>query len=265
VTGDSHTEQHPTTFLPSRGWYCSLQAPAMGPRQQHNVGLRVVGLSLAFVAFTTSLAVWRPTCAPLSDAGEKPISRNAAARGLPLGALLVPLTSAGQTTLQTQCLDYRGAYEQIYRPQNLSACQAPASVGHVQCWPLLAKDVNCESLFTEYIYVLQHHQPLFPPPKQMLAEYKDMYLLKGLAHFKEFYFEQSSHAPDAKVPVWTESMLNPLVELARSRKQMGSYPRAIFSIYEALDCHPIGGLSGAVFGTDVPWAEAILFAFGKKK
>lgn len=130
--------------------------------------------------------------APLSDLGAKLAIRNT---DVPLGAVLMPLTSAGQSTLEIQCLDYRGPFEQIYRPQNYSACQAPLSVGHLQCWPLLAKDVDCEALFTDYIHVLRHYQPLFPPPKQLQASQRDSYLLQGFSQCTEFYISAAEWAP----------------------------------------------------------------------
>lgn len=67
------------------------------------------------------------------------------------------------------------------------------------------------------------------------------------------------------VPNWTEAMFDPLVDAARARRHVGHYGNVCFHIYQALDCHPISGFSGAVFGTEAPWLEAILFAFGKKR
>jgi hypothetical protein len=53
------------------------------------------------------------------------------------------------------------------------------------------------------------------------------------------------------------------LEKAKARLPVGPYNQASMPIYQALDCHPVKGMKGAVFGSEAPWLEAMLFAAGE--
>jgi hypothetical protein len=37
----------------------------------------------------------------------------------------------------------------------------------------------------------------------------------------------------------------------------------VLGVYNALDCHSVQGLHGAIFGSLSPWLEGVLLAFGE--
>jgi hypothetical protein len=77
------------------------------------------------------------------------------------------------------------------------------------------------------------------------------------------YRAQMSHAPTAEVPVWTQDTIKDVMAKTKARVPVGSYGRASLPVYQALDCHGVKGLQGAVFGTEIPWLEGMLFAYGE--
>lgn len=175
---------------------------------------------------------------------------------------VLSLQTAQAGSLLVQALDYRPVVQAVYSANNFSVC-VPASADKPQCWLQLSVKVQCQELFKEYLRLLQHHQPKYPPPKEIRSEDKAVFLLNGYTQFKEMYVQQQDYAPDAEVPVWHKTMLSGWIEKVKARQPVGHYGEDSVSIYQALDCHPVKGSAGVVFGTEAPWLEAILFAYGE--
>lgn len=174
---------------------------------------------------------------------------------------LVVVQTAPTGSLLVQALDYRAIVRTVYRPNNFSVC-VPAS-DTPQCWLQLSTTVQCQDLFKEYLQLLEQHQPVFPPPRGIRMQDKATFLLNGFTTFRNLYIQQQDYAPDADIPVWNQAMLDAWMHKVKLRQPVGHYFTDSLSIYQALDCHPVKGSTGAVFGTEVPWLEAILFAYGE--
>jgi hypothetical protein len=129
---------------------------------------------------------------------------------------LLPLDATKPGSLLVEALDYGPVVEAVYRPNNFSVC----SDKPIECWLRLSTVVDCQRLFYEYVHTLQHHKPVFPPPKELPADQKDVYLLRGFTHLEEVWVEQADHAPDALVPVWNQTMYNGLLQLAQACNQL---------------------------------------------
>lgn len=158
-------------------------------------------------------------------------------------------------------MDYRDVYCEVYEPQGYTVC--PTSTSNIQCWLPLAKSVDCKLLFDDYLHVLNHHTPVFPAPRELKAGEEGDFLLGGYTILSSLYFAQLSHAPNAPAPVWTADSIRNFTVQAQARQPMGAYGHGALNVYQALDCHPVKGLRGAVFGSETPWLEAILFVYGK--
>lgn len=176
---------------------------------------------------------------------------------------------AGKDTLlfHAQVLDYSKVYSAVYLPANFSTClQAAGLVGirAPQCWLRLQTKVNCQQLFKDYLGLLTSHVPVFPSPSTLPEQRKQDFLLNGFTQLSSYYIAQPDYAPGAAVPVWDAAYVNSLVKQAEARASpFGNYGGSVGHIYQALDCHPVKGQTGAVFGSEHPWVEAVLFAFGK--
>lgn len=165
---------------------------------------------------------------------------------------VVPLAGATQ--------DYQQASERastLYDALGYSEC--PGS----QCWLRLEKSVDCEAAFDEYLHTLQTYTPVFPAPKHLDPALRDEFLMQGLAQTQEFYINEAAWSPDAEVPVFDMPMFTELLNKAEARQPVGHYFDSSLNVYSALDCHPIVNQTGGVFGTEAPWLEAILFAYGE--
>jgi hypothetical protein len=176
--------------------------------------------------------------------------------------LVVPLSPPSASAAAVQALDYRHIYGAVYSPLGYSACAVPAASSGVLCWLPLHKPVDCKTLFTQYSQQLQQHKPVFPPPEKLPAGQQGEFLLQGAAQLSPYYIQQSDYAPDASV-TFNLTQFQELHKAAASRLFLGHYDNACFTVYQALDCHPINGSRGAIFGTELPWLEAILSAFGE--
>jgi hypothetical protein len=176
--------------------------------------------------------------------------------------LLYPQPGANDSkAVLTSALDYTSAFHQVYQPHSYAVCPPPE--GHQPCWLQLSKEVDCAALFDDYQKVLETHVPVFPAPRDLPQHLRDEFLLYNFTKISTFYFPQLSHAPNAEVPVWTNDTLKEYIIKAKARVQVGGYNKASLPIYQALDCHPVQGLTGAVFGTEKPWLEGMLFASGE--
>lgn len=162
-------------------------------------------------------------------------------------------------------LDYTDVNSNLYSLANYTVCprQHPSNVA--VCWPRLHKAVNCRRLFDEYEQSLRNHVRVYPPPKDLKPGYEQEFLLNGYTVLTSLYFQQEEYAPDAQSPIWGAAFIADMVAAAKARKpSLGIYGEAVQDVYRALDCHPVSGTHGAVFGTEVPWIEAVLFAWGER-
>jgi hypothetical protein len=157
-----------------------------------------------------------------------------------------------------ETVDYRVPYVKLYQAKKYTVCSDTSP-----CWLRLAKKVKCQDLFQEYANTLETYSPVFPAPKQLAEDMKDEFLMYGFAKLKERYFDGMAHAPSAVVPVWEAAYLADLMQKAQARKWLGPYEDDCLAVYQALDCHPIHNQTGAVFGSESPWVEAILLASGE--
>lgn len=187
-------------------------------------------------------------------------SRAAVIHDAAAGALLMETQTHKKIVLK-HVMDYRNAYKDVYKPANYTVCEGK----HVsECWPRLHKVVDCRRLFDEYEHLLANHVRVHPPPKQLAAGQEQAYLLNGYTSLKSVYYLQESHAPDAEVPIWTAEYIGGMAKEAKARKpSLGNYGESVQHVYLALDCHPVQGLHGAVFGTQYPWVESVIFAWGR--
>lgn len=207
----------------------------------------------------SSSSLWKPT--PSSFGGA---SSNAAP---PQQGIILPPVQSDSKEVLIQVLDYRRVIRDVYEPAQYAVCPLNRAAGDSSsqhlCWPQLTKQVDCAGLFNEYLHVLETHQPVLPGPNQLPADQKDEFLLQNYTQLSSMYRSQMSHAPTAEVPVWTSETIQSFVEKTKARVAVGSYNQASWPIYQALDCHAVKGLKGAVFGTEIPWLEGMLFAYGK--
>jgi hypothetical protein len=156
---------------------------------------------------------------------------------------------------------YSKAIQQVYQPRNYSVC-TPAN-GTMTCWLQLRKEVDCATLFDEYEATLKTHVPVFPPPKELPSHLRDEFLLQNLTRLRSYYFKQADYSPDATVQVWTLDTIKGFMQKAKKGHAVGHYKKGMLTIYPAIHCHPIEGLAGAIFGTEAPWLEGLLFALGE--
>lgn len=178
-------------------------------------------------------------------------------------SLVWPIAEEGDKTVMIHALDYRRVAKEVYEPANYALCPTAYSNGREQCWPQLTTPVDCVALFNDYLHVLETHQPVFPGPSQLPADQRDTFLLQNYTKLTSMYFGQMTHAPSAEVPVWTLDTIKDVMAKTKARQAVGSYNVASMPIYQALDCHAVEGLRGAVFGTEIPWLEGMLFAYGE--
>lgn len=156
-------------------------------------------------------------------------------------------------------VDYRRVYSEVYAPHQYEVCHVDGQT----CWPQLTKDVDCAALMRDYRALLETYVPVVPGPREIPAAQRDEFLLNNWTLLSPMYMAQMSHSAHAPVPVWTSDTIKDFVQKAEARVAVGGYGWAALPIYTALDCHPVTGLQGAVFGTENPWVEALLFTFGK--
>eukprot|EP00775_Hariotina_reticulata_P008065 gene8065-8260_t len=101
----------------------------------------------------------------------------------------------------------------------------------------------------------------------MPPELKDQYLLHGAVQVLDWYFSEVAADTGVGAHVtWSQQYLDSMTAQAKGRpSSFGNYQEHVVSMYHALDCHPVTGLYGAVIGTQFPWLEAVLLAFGASK
>jgi hypothetical protein len=152
---------------------------------------------------------------------------------------------------------------EFYRKNGFKACQTSVPKG--ECWLSLTKYVDCTKLFQQYLTTMATHKPVSPAPENMPPEWKDLYLLDGAVELDSWYIsEVSADTGTGPALVLSQQHLDNLTAIAKTRPDsFGPYNTHVRAIYGALDCHPVSGLAGAVFGTRDPWVEALLLANGE--
>jgi hypothetical protein len=230
--------------------------PRLAYDRQRSWGQRNVFKDMRRTVWVTCLLLPLLVCGLLLRNSCSSLASN---EGAFVGQTLVPLDSQPASIL-VQYLNYDDAVQKVYRPLNYTVCPALVQQ-NVQCWLRLTRAANCNKLFSDYIRTLRTIKPILPPPRQLDPSLRDTFLLHGFTALSKWYLADFSLG--ANVPIWTDSTIKAMVDKANQRQQVGQYGNDCFSIYHALDCHPVEGLTGAVFGTTLPWIEAILFAFGR--
>jgi hypothetical protein len=185
------------------------------------------------------------------------------ANSIAASELVLPLKTPKGPGILGQVADYRAVFAEVYAPRHYSVCKTAKGP---TCWPRLQVAVDCQQLFAEYGRILHAHVPVAPAPRQLPAGQEAEFLLNGYSLLSESYHAEPNWAPGAAVVEWKADYIQGLVQEAKSRKSpFGIYGNEVQHMYAAIECHGIKGLHGAVFGTEEPWVEAILFAHGKFK
>jgi hypothetical protein len=153
---------------------------------------------------------------------------------------------------------YARAIQTVYHSKGYTLC----ALSMESCWLQLARTVDCAAMFNDYIETLQKHIPLYPTPKELPSHLRDEFLLQNLTLLSSFYTPQPDYAPDAAAPVWTQDTIKGFMQQTAARMPVGHYGKASMPLYQALTCHPVAGLEGAVFGSEIPWLEGLLIASG---
>jgi len=106
-------------------------------------------------------------------------------------------------------------------------------------------------------------------------EMRDLYTLNGKIPVRETYYFLNENGippvveyPEAIRSVWRKAELEAFLERAKRRDTndlTGYGPSAPRDVYAAIDAFPVEGKSVLVIGTQVPWIEAIVWAYGKAK
>lgn len=155
---------------------------------------------------------------------------------------------------------YTDAIQKVYHPRNYAVC-TPAD-GTKPCWLQLAKAVDCATLLNEYESTLKTHVAVFPPPRDIPSHLRDEFLLNNFTELRSYYLKQEDRSPNVTVQVWTMDTIKDFMQRTKAGLDVGHYGTGMMPSYQALRCHPVQGLAGAVFGTERPWLEGMLFALG---
>lgn len=150
-------------------------------------------------------------------------------------------------------------------------------------FPRLAASYNCRALFE-----LHQTEVKWPPPRQPPTHTKDMFTMGGKVPITSFYFAQKYAGGDALVSRWSRTLVNSYVEatkdlrrhmfaqnykdsgVARRKKiskrisRYGAHATAdIVKVMHLWD-KEIKGRHVLVIGSERPWLEGMLLAFGAR-
>ncbi|CAG2256969.1 unnamed protein product [Mytilus edulis] len=124
--------------------------------------------------------------------------------------------------------------------------------------------INCEALFKNE-YVDSSHG-LVHAPRKIPSILLNDYTMNGKMKVHTAYFNQQYLGSTARTPIWTKSLLNEYVALAKEGKLFGTYgiPETN-ALRDGLQHAP--GVKGGrvlVIGSEKPWVEACLIEIGAK-
>lgn len=89
--------------------------------------------------------------------------------------------------------------------------------------------------------------------------------MNGSVPIKKFYFDQAYLGGKARAAIWTNNMIQGLMEKAKKRHKKFNYNTE--PIYQLFDARPnlVAGKVGLVIGSETPWLESLLLFYGAKE
>jgi len=129
----------------------------------------------------------------------------------------------------------------------------------------IVKEINCSAMFLRQ----QHALPssIWPPPKAVPENLRAAFLMDSdrlgrISVSHEFYQQRQA---GGGISGWSEEYVEDLIKKARTaehRHEPAGYPGSSDTINDAISNFPVSGLEGAVYGSELPWVEAMVLSQG---
>ncbi len=146
-----------------------------------------------------------------------------------------------------------GQRERVHRLKQALGWEALGELVHVQALKPRRARVQCASLFAA-----KDEQVHWPPPRRVPPTLQTSFTLHGAVPVLDYYFAEQQNGGAGYA--WSADLIERLVAERRTGRLRSDSCYKQPHCWEAVSSHAVAGKRGIVFGSQTPWAEALLLA-----
>ena len=203
----------------------------------HTFVLLVLLVLVACAFLLTAIPIWDTNARPMTAFDSDPITRIGYPGYLVIGAVL---NGCGALCQQNSGVMTKSKF-----------------------FPERTVPVDCDGIFSDTVFQIGGHG-LTKAPRSIPTEWVNEFTLNGESVVSEYYLDQHYVGGTARTAVWTNELVNRMIDQAKRRLLPGTYGITdTNALLDALD-HAKGIQGGRVLviGSENPWVEACVLAKG---